>query len=295
MKQDAISRRDGQRTNTIKAYIDSDTLPDEVNKALLKLLDEVGFELPPGYRMEVGGDTEESREGIAGLFGYVPILVLLIAATLVLALRSFWLAGLLGLVALLSVGLSTLSVWSFGFPFTFMAIVGTFGLIGVGINDSIVVVAALRANRAASEGHEPAIVNEVLGTGRYLVSTTLTTIGGFVPLFLAGGFWPPLAAAIAGGVGGTTIMAFFFVPAAYAFLVRRPPKSSRRLKPSRRRLRLEDELSRKASWHTPPSMLAFTEEGNQALRPVEHPLAVASPLVENVPKLAVQAPAPNRR
>lgn len=221
MKQDAISRRDGQRTNTIKAYIDSDTLPDEVNKSLLKLLDEVGFELPPGYRMEVGGDTEESREGIAGLFGYVPILVLLIAATLVLALRSFWLAGLLGLVALLSVGLSTLSVWSFGFPFTFMAIVGTFGLIGVGINDSIVVVAALRANRAASEGHEPAIVNEVLGTGRYLVSTTLTTIGGFVPLFLAGGFWPPLAAAIAGGVGGTTIMAFFFVPAAYAFLVRR--------------------------------------------------------------------------
>ena len=42
-----------------------------------------------------------------------------------------------------------------------------------------------------------------------------------MPLFLAGGFWPPLAAAIAGGVSGTTIMAFFLVPAAYAFLVRR--------------------------------------------------------------------------
>ena len=49
--------------------------------------------------------------------------------------------------AFLSVGLSMGSDWLFGYPLTFMAIVGTLGLIGVGINDSIEVLAAIRANR----------------------------------------------------------------------------------------------------------------------------------------------------
>lgn len=217
----SISRRDGERTNTIKAYTRADALPQEVTKVLLAQLEEAGFAMPAGYHMEVGGDAEENQEAIAGLFGYVPVLVVLMAGTLVLALRSFWLAGVLGAVAFLSVGLSMGSVWLFGYPLTFMAIVGTFGLIGVGINDSIVVLAAIRANRKAAAGDQQAIAQEALGTGRHLVSTTLTTIGGFVPLILAGGFWPPLAVAIAGGVGGTTILALFFIPAAYSWVSRK--------------------------------------------------------------------------
>ena len=215
-----ISRRDGERTNTIKAYVGADALPPEVTQALFLRLDKAEFTLPPGYRMEVGGDAEERSEAIAGLLGYVPILLVLMVGTLVLSTGSFALAGLLFAVGFFSLGLSMLSVWSFGYPFTFMAIVGSFGLVGLGINDSIVVLAAIRADPQAAAGDRQAIVNEVLGSARHLISTTLTTIGGFIPLMLAGGFWPPLAVAIAGGVSGTTIMALFFVPASYAWLSR---------------------------------------------------------------------------
>ncbi|MEO0852604.1 MAG: efflux RND transporter permease subunit, partial [Cyanobacteria bacterium J06648_11] len=61
----------------------------------------------------------------------------------------------------------------------------------------------------------------VRGT-RHVITTTLTTIAGFVPLLLdRSGFWPPLAIAIAGGLGGATLLALFFVPSLYLILVRR--------------------------------------------------------------------------
>ena len=78
----------------------------------------------------------------------VSILAIGMVASLVFALGSFRLAGLIGIVAVLSVGLGLGSLWLFGFPFGFMAIIGTMGLIGIAINDSIVVVSALAATHS---------------------------------------------------------------------------------------------------------------------------------------------------
>ena len=141
-------------------------------------------------------------------------------------MSSFAAAGVLGMVALLAVGLAMLAIWLFGFPLGFMAIIGTFGLIGVAINDSIVVLAEIRANPRANAGDVTAIVDAVLQTGRHLLATTLTTIGGFLPLILADGLmWPPMAVAIGGGVAGATLVAFFFVPSAHAWLARRQART----------------------------------------------------------------------
>jgi multidrug efflux pump subunit AcrB len=97
-----------------------------------------------------------------------------------------------------------------------MGIVGTMGLIGVAINDSIVVLAALRENQEARTGDPAAVRDVVLRSTRHVLSTTLTTIAGFLPLILGGGgFWPPLATAIAGGVSGATIMALYLIPSGY--------------------------------------------------------------------------------
>ncbi len=113
----------------------------------------------------------------------------------------------------LSIGLGPLGLALFGFPFGFMAIVGTMGLVGVAINDSIVVLAAIRENPAATSGDVQELTNVVLGCTRHIIATTLTTIVGFLPLILGGGsFWPPLAVTIAGGVGGATFLALYLVP-----------------------------------------------------------------------------------
>ena len=118
-----------------------------------------------------------------------------------------------------------------------MAIVGTMGLIGVAINDSIVVLAALRKDERARAGDVDATLHVVSGATRHVLSTSLTTMAGFTPLLLAGGgFWPPLAVAIGGGVAGATLLALTFVPAASILLARRvalsPEPETAHLQPS---------------------------------------------------------------
>ena len=96
-----------------------------------------------------------------------------------------------------------LSLWLGGYPRGFNAVIGVAGLIGVAINGTIVVIAAIRADAAACTGDTESIVEQTVGATRHIVSTVFTTIGGFVPLifFSGGDFWPPLAVVIAGGVG----------------------------------------------------------------------------------------------
>ena len=89
------------------------------------------------------------------------------------------------------------------------------------INDSIVVLAALLDNPQARKGDRQAIRSVVMHSTRHVLTTTFTTMIGFVPLLLGGGdFWPPLAIAIAGGVGGATLLALYFIPAAYVAIAR---------------------------------------------------------------------------
>ena len=137
-------------------------------------------------------------------------------ATLVLSLGSFRLAAIIGAVGGLSIGLGLLAIGLGGYPFGFMAIIGTMGLIGIAINDSIVVVAALQENHSDRAATAEELAVTVSHCTRHVVATTLTTIAGFTPLILAGGqFWPPLAVAISGGVLGATVLAIVFAPAAY--------------------------------------------------------------------------------
>jgi multidrug efflux pump subunit AcrB len=108
------------------------------------------------------------------------------------------------------------------YTFGFTAIVGTMGLVGIAVNDAIVVLAALRDYPLARHGAGGAVQDVVVRSTRHVLSTSITTIAGFTPLLLAGGgFWPPLAIAIGGGVAGATLLALYFVPSAYILLVRR--------------------------------------------------------------------------
>jgi multidrug efflux pump subunit AcrB len=141
-------------------------------------------------------------------------------ALVILTFRSVRLAILLGVIAIMSVGLGQLATWGMGLPVSFNTILGTIGLIGVALNDSIVVIAALEANPKARVGDPAAVTEEVMGCMRHVISTTFTTIGGFLPilLFTGGDFWPSLAIVLAGGVAGATLMAVMFIPGAYILL-----------------------------------------------------------------------------
>ncbi len=216
----SIPRFNRRRMNEVHAYVTAGVLPATVVSEFEKRMRESDFQLPPGYKMELGGEAAKRDDAVGNLMANVGMLMVMMIATLVLSFRSFRMAGIIGGVAVLSVGLGIGALWLMDYPFGFMAIVGTMGLIGVAINDSIVVLAAIRDDTRAREGDPDAVKEVVIRSTRHVLATTLTTIAGFIPLLLSGGgFWPPLAVSIAGGVGGATILALFFTPTAYLVLM----------------------------------------------------------------------------
>ncbi|MBK8979947.1 MAG: efflux RND transporter permease subunit [Planctomycetes bacterium] len=218
----SIPHRDGRRCNTVQAYVVAGTLPSIVVADVQRTLAERGFAIPAGYRLAWGGEAAERDKAVGSLLAAAAVLMVLMAAALVLSFDSFRLAAVIGLVALLSVGLALGSLWVFGYPFGFMAIIGAMGLVGVAVNDSIVVLTGLAHDAAARRGSLDAATEVVVRCTRHLLSTSLTTVVGFAPLLIAGGgFWPPLAIAIAGGVTGATWIAVTLVPAMFSLLVAR--------------------------------------------------------------------------
>ncbi|MEL6223723.1 MAG: efflux RND transporter permease subunit, partial [Cyanobacteria bacterium J06627_8] len=226
----AIARRNEVRVNTVQAFIKVGVLPSTVLTALQERLDAENFQLPPGYRYEFGGESEEQGNAIGNLLLFVPVLVLVMLTALVLSLSSFRQAGIMAVVAVGSIGMALLSLKVFGSLLGFMAVVGTMGLIGIAINDSIVVLSAFNEDPEASQGNRKAVQRVLIKCTRHVLTTTVTTIVGFVPLLLDGNpFWRPLVIAITGGIAGASLLALYFVPAAYVLAIRKRPKSDEQL------------------------------------------------------------------
>jgi multidrug efflux pump subunit AcrB len=210
-----VPRYGGVRMDEIKFYLTAGTLPATVLKQLQQAMDAQGFSLPSGYRLDLGGEAKERNSAVSRLMANVSILLVGMVASMAIALGSFRLTGLISLVAFLSVGLGMGALWCFGFSFGFMAIIGTMGLVGVAVNDSIVVASSLKANPMARQGDQEAMVETIIEVTRHVLATTVTTVAGFLPLMLGGGaFWPPLAVTIGAGVLGATLIALVFVPSA---------------------------------------------------------------------------------
>ncbi len=220
-----ITRRNGERTNTIQGFLVPFELPAEALAEFRQHLTEAEYEAPLGYRFEFGGDAENQSEALGSFAAFAGPLLVLMAASIILSFNSFRYAGIVFAVAFLSIGLALWGVWLFGHPLGFVAIVGTMGLVGLAINGSIIVLSALRADDGARAGEERAVEDVVINASRHIISTTLTTVGGFLPLILFGGrFWQPMATAIAGGVGGSAILALYFTPAVFMIIARREAK-----------------------------------------------------------------------
>lgn len=215
----SIGRRDGERINQVQAFLTRGVLPEEALKLLQRSLEENPIPLPEGYRYSFGGDSGERSNVVNDLIGPVGIVMSLLLATIMLTFNSWRLTALAFGVVVCAFGLSFLALALFRYPLGIMALVGVIGSIGVAINACIIILTSFQQSPAASNGDREAMRDEVLDSSRHIISTTLTTFGGFLPLILEGSqFWPPFAMAIAGGVLLSTILSFYLVPPAYVLL-----------------------------------------------------------------------------
>ncbi|QSX39734.1 efflux RND transporter permease subunit [Shewanella cyperi] len=215
----AIPRRNGQRVTTLEAYIRAGVLPGKVLADIRAEVD--ALPLPPGYRIEVGGESAKRNEAVGNLLSNIVLVITLLLATLVLSFNSFRLTGIILLSAVQSAGLGLLAVYLFDYPFGFTVIIGLLGLMGLAINAAIVILAELEDVPEGRAADNDLIVRTVASCTRHISSTTITTVGGFLPLIIAGGgFWPPFAIAIAGGTALATLLSLLWVPVMYRLWMR---------------------------------------------------------------------------
>jgi multidrug efflux pump subunit AcrB len=216
----AITRRDGERVNNVLATVGHGVLPITVTRQVENAIAAGALQLAPGYRVEIGGSSKEQGDAVGLLLRYAPLLAAMMVGILVLSFRSVSLAGVVGLVAILSVGLGMLCLWLAGYPIGFNPLIGSAGLIGVAINGAIVMLASLEEDARARQGQIAPMVDVIVASTRHILATTFTTVGGFLPLllFMEGSFWPPLAVVIAGGVGLSVCLSLALTPALYRIL-----------------------------------------------------------------------------
>lgn len=217
-----ITRRNGERVNTVQGFVLRGVLPEEALVEVQAALDEAELALPANYRLELGGDSDSRASTLGDLLASLGLIVTLTIAAIALTFNAFRLTAIALVVCGLSAGLSMLALAVFQYPFGINAIIGVIGSIGVSINAAIIILTGLQANEHAMRGDKGAMVDVLMGSSRHIVSTTITTFGGFLPLILAGGgFWPPFAMSVAGGVLLSTVVSFYFTPPMFALVYAR--------------------------------------------------------------------------
>ena len=222
-----INRYKLERAVTVTAFVTDGSLPSKVNDAVVARLAEI--KLPPGYVSSVGGEAEVAARNNSGLGGLILLAIFGILGVLVAEFGRFRevavVAGVIplglfgGLVALLLTGNSL----------SFLAVIGFVALIGIEIKNSILLVDFTTQLRQRGLGLRDAI--EQAGEIRFLpvLLTSVTAIGGLLPLALSGSqLYSPLAWVIIGGLISSTFLSRIVTPVMYLLIVRgaEPPAVS---------------------------------------------------------------------
>ena len=217
-KSSTITRLDGQRTNDVEGWIWTGTLPSATEEAIKKDVADFESRLPIGYSLKQLGEAESRGQSQASLYSSAFMYFILIIVGLVLALNSFRETGLILSVAFLSIGLSFLGLFIGQQNYGFIGTISAIGLIGLSINDSIIVLAHIKEEAKDKLITKAELVEVVIRSTRHIITTSLTTLGGFLPLIFASVFFKPLAWAMSIGVLGATITALMYIPAMFIIM-----------------------------------------------------------------------------
>lgn len=214
-----IYRLNGQRA--IEAECDPNTdlyeaTPAKVVASIQKEIE--GIPLPDGYKMRWVGEGELQGEAIGNLMKYLPVTLFIILGILLLLFNS-WKKVILILLCFPFVFCGiTPALLLFRQPFTFMAIIGMMGLIGMMVKNAIVLVDEI--NRLQQEEHlHPyhAVVEATVSRVRPVLMASLTTIVGMIPL-VNDPMYGSMAITIMGGLTVGTLITLVLLPIFYTAL-----------------------------------------------------------------------------
>lgn len=212
-----IDRYDRSRAVTVTAYTQASFNTAAVTAALAAKLR--AFDWPAGYRFELGGEAESQSESFAGFGTAILLTVFGILAVLVLEFGSFKSTLIVATVIPLGVMGGLVALFGTGYSVSFSAMIGFIALVGIEIKNSILLVDFTNQLRREGRPLDAAIAEA--GEVRFLpiLLTSLTAIGGLLPLALQhSGLYSPLAWVIVGGLVSSTLIGRLVTPVLYKLL-----------------------------------------------------------------------------
>jgi multidrug efflux pump subunit AcrB len=212
-----IKHYDKDRYTVTTAFVQSGYNTGKITEGLIKQLDMMHF--PPNSHYVAAGEVEASQESFGGLGTIVLITIFGILGTLILEFKTF--RGTLIVLSVIPLGIigAVLMLLATGNTFSFVAVIGLIALIGIEVKNSILLVDYTDQLRKQGMSLDKAI--QEAGETRFvpIILTTLTAIGGLLPLVMENNpLYSPLALVIIGGLISSTLLTRIVTPVLYKLL-----------------------------------------------------------------------------
>lgn len=215
-----IVRRNGVRTLTVQAFHDERHLASEVLERAMPAINRLS--LPPGYRVELGGERQNQEETFADMVRALLISLVLIFLILLFQFKSFVQTLLIMVsipLALLGAGIGLLVT---GNPFSFTSFLGLISLSGVVVRNAIILVEHINERRAAGTPLADAALEAGERRLRPIFLTTAAAAVGVTPMIVSGSsLWSPLASVLAVGLLFSMVFTLVVIPVLYVLIEQR--------------------------------------------------------------------------
>lgn len=206
-----------ERSATVTADTSTGFLTADVTSEVMKKLQKMEF--PQGISYRIDGEQASRNDSFSGLLQALLISLLGIFAVLVLQFRSFVQPAIVFSSIPFAFSGAILALLVFDYSFSVMAFVGLTSLMGIVVNNSIILVDTANQLVQKGEGIRDAILSAAQTRLTPIVLTTLTTIGGLLPLTMKNSsLWTPLGLVIIGGMLISTVVTLFIVPVLYVLI-----------------------------------------------------------------------------
>ena len=218
----SITHKDAQRTVTVLAKNKGRTVGEIVADLEPKLI-EMKKEWGQGYDYNFAGELETQGETFASAGQMALVSLFLIFAVLVIQFSSFTQPFIIMLAIPFAFIGTFLGFFFFQIPISFPAVIGIIALTGIVVNDAIVMIETMNSYRSKGMNVRDAAARGAADRLRPILTTSITTIVGVIPLALSDPTWFPLASAIGFGLVASTLIALLVIPCLYLLLT--PNKS----------------------------------------------------------------------
>jgi multidrug efflux pump subunit AcrB len=220
MRTEKIKRRDHFRTITVQAFPAAGALASQVINAALPRIEELQKTLPPGYKIEIGGEAAHQAKGFAELKVVLLVSIAAIFVALVIQFNNA-VKPLLVFAAVPYGAVGALGgLLLMGAPFGFIAFLGIASLVGVIISHVIVLFDFIEDRREKGEPLQDALLDSGILRLRPVLITVGATVTALIPLSMHGGpLWKPLCYTQIGGLLVATFIELLLVKVLYAIFV----------------------------------------------------------------------------